>query len=153
MTTNTKKTHRPLDRIMHYVERHGPDDCWPWQGARNGNGVPVAWVDGHVVSARAALWRITNGPSDRHIIMRCGNRRCMNPAHMQPAPPPHPKGQAMLPALTPQEARQLREEAAKGVSIARLGRRYGVSAFTAWRIVHGLRYRSAGGPIRPARGG
>lgn len=66
----------------------GPDGCWPYLGFRkwDGYGWIQRYIDGkpkNMTSHRFA-WILTNGiPDDgMHILHRCDNPPCCNPAHL-----------------------------------------------------------------------
>lgn len=62
----------------------GPDACWPWTGAVNGDGYGMVRRRGWPGSAhRAASW-LTAGdlPNDVCVLHRCDNPPCCNPAHL-----------------------------------------------------------------------
>lgn len=74
------------------VDHGDPDPCWIWTSSRNVNGYPLLAVfkaDGSrtSVGARRAVWTAAvrkTLPTDRFLSMRCGDRACLNPAHMVP---------------------------------------------------------------------
>jgi hypothetical protein len=74
------------------VDHGDPDPCRIWTGSRNVNGYPLLSVlkpDGGrtSVGARRTVWQADGRkplPLDRFLSMRCGERACLNPAHMVP---------------------------------------------------------------------
>jgi hypothetical protein len=82
MTLDPKTT----ERFYAKVDRRGPDDCWPWQGAtHNKNGYGSFRFDGRArVASRYALMiklgrRLLPGEKALH---ECDNPPCSNPAHL-----------------------------------------------------------------------
>ena len=87
----------PEERLQHYMDRRGDDDCWLWQGSidkRRGYGVIA--VDGKSKRAHRFAYELEYGPiPDDHDIdhhchdpeicsggIACPHRRCCNPRHM-----------------------------------------------------------------------
>jgi hypothetical protein len=67
------------DRFWAAVEKSG--DCWLWVGRRSG----TYTVGGHHRRCQRAAWVFAHGgddPRDKVIRARCGNDRCVNPAHL-----------------------------------------------------------------------
>lgn len=78
---------RPVaDRFWEKVERKGPDECWPWTGARVPDGYGRFTVRvGKVVTASRYAYELTHGEIGSPEIMvrhRCDNPPCCNPAHL-----------------------------------------------------------------------
>ena len=72
------------ERFWAKVEKHGPDECWPWRGAitsQHGYG-NTAW-EGHHLGAHKVAWILTNGyvPEGKCVLHKCDNRVCCNPGH------------------------------------------------------------------------
>lgn len=67
------------------------DHCWEWTAATDGGGYGayfVRKVDGRTVLARAHRWAYEElvGPIPDGLVLDhlCRNRRCVNPAHLEP---------------------------------------------------------------------
>jgi len=83
-----KRVRGPLaDRLWSRVDRRGPDECWPWQGATNKKGYGALWngVDKNV-GAHVAAYELTFGPipDGMDACHTCDNPSCCNPAHIFP---------------------------------------------------------------------
>jgi hypothetical protein len=65
------------------------DECWPWPGARNHLGYGVVRIAGRMTGAHRAAWVADAGrdiPATYTIDHLCGQRSCVNPAHLEPVP-------------------------------------------------------------------
>lgn len=85
-----RRTLRPLaDRLWSRVDIGTPNDCWEWQGYRNGSKRGYGQIglgrkaDGLVETHRAA-WLVTRGhiPPGLVVRHRCDNPPCCNPLHL-----------------------------------------------------------------------
>lgn len=73
-------------RFWAKVERRGPDDCWLWTaGLNNGYGTIYGGrrspLRAHRVAYELLVGPIPDGLTLDHL---CRNRRCVNPAHLEP---------------------------------------------------------------------
>jgi hypothetical protein len=73
------------------IRRAGPDDCWLFMGQCDRNGYGRFKLNMRQVFAHRVAWIVTNGPIpiDRwgrplHMLHRCDNPPCCNPAHLFP---------------------------------------------------------------------
>lgn len=75
------------DRFWAMVDRRGADDCWEWTGFRLPSGYGVFRIEpgaGGTAPASRASWTINKGPipDSLHVLHRCDNPPCVNPAHL-----------------------------------------------------------------------
>lgn len=72
-----------------WVDKRGPDECWPWLRSRTpagyGRCVPP---NGEQTTAQRVAWTLATGqpfpPKDVQICHSCDNPPCCNPAHLWP---------------------------------------------------------------------
>lgn len=65
------------------------DGCWLWTGAKTSAGYGNFWIFknyhlAHRVSYRLLVGEIPEGLTLDHLKDVCGNRHCVNPAHLEP---------------------------------------------------------------------
>lgn len=74
-----------IDRFWGKVTKAGPDECWMWQGACNGNGYGSFRVPGRmtVTASRYAYFIATKKWPGRYLVCHaCDTPLCVNPAHL-----------------------------------------------------------------------
>lgn len=72
-------------RIAAKVDRSaGPDGCHPWRGSFGSLGTPQITSGKKTVTVRRYLYLLAHKslPVKRLVVMTCGNRQCLNVAHM-----------------------------------------------------------------------
>lgn len=146
-------------------------ECWEWQGAVHSRSVsPFMKWRGQVLNVRRAL-AIDEGRSvsGRCVTMCCGNRLCVNPAHLQllfrsalssrtaktlnyQSPARVARISASLRAsgrlkLTPEAAADIRRQHADGVPGPEIAAQYGVNKATVASIVRGATWRDYSSPF------
>lgn len=61
----------------------GENGCWEWQGRRDEKGYGRTSIGGRKNrGAHRVAWELTYGPTDLHVLHRCDNPPCCNPAHL-----------------------------------------------------------------------
>lgn len=78
-------THAPPEvKFWRYVEKRGPDECWPWVGARQRTGYGHLGVGAHKkVMAHRLSHYIATGEEPPVVMHTCDNPWCVNPAHLR----------------------------------------------------------------------
>lgn len=138
------------ERFWEKVDKRGPDQCWPWRGARlTDSGHGQLW-DGERVRPATQISLELSGVrmNGRWALHKCNNPPCVNPAHLYPGthadnikdaveagafkgPRPNRSGEknplAVLTAEQVREARDLYVPFDKECGCRALARRFGVS--------------------------
>lgn len=150
------------DRFWRKVDRRGDDECWPWLGSykRNKRGEKShgqfgIYRDGKTVAtprASRVAYRLTHGdPGELHVLHKCNNPGCCNPAHLYAGtnydnvqdaiaagtktdPPNNGK-------LNEEKARVIRQLDKEGYSRGFIAEGFGVSYMTVWAVCTGRTYR------------
>jgi len=147
------------ERFWAKVDKRGPDECWPWTGARSHRGYGIFGSNGRNRNAQRTAWELTRGPippgEGAHgtcVCHACDNRACCNPSHLflgshrDNMLDASRKGRVAKARgtrngnakLTPAIVAEMRARANSGVSYAALGRDYGVTRGIARKAVLGL---------------
>jgi hypothetical protein len=85
----------PEIRFWRFVDRRGPDECWPWLGSLNGHGryglfsiEPGRKVPAHRYVYELLIGSIPKGYQIDHVKARgCKINHCVNPAHLEAVTP------------------------------------------------------------------
>jgi hypothetical protein len=77
-------TEERIHRFWLRVDVRGPDDCWIWKRGRTAAGYGQFGIAQRKGYAHRFSWIIANGPipAGMHILHRCDNPPCVNPAHL-----------------------------------------------------------------------
>jgi hypothetical protein len=75
-----------LARFERYVDRRGPDECWPWMGPRSRKGYGLFQVNKQRLKA-THVSLLASGEERRDgkpfALHSCDNPPCVNPAHLR----------------------------------------------------------------------
>lgn len=73
-----------VERFWRRVGRGGDDACWPWDHPHAIHGYGEVQFNGRPARAHVVAWTLTNGavPDGCHVLHRCDNPPCCNPAHL-----------------------------------------------------------------------
>jgi hypothetical protein len=76
----------PIERFWQYVDRRGPDECWPWVGYKS-HGYGILEIKNRPHRAHRFSWELHNGPIPDGLFVchNCpggDNAACVNPAHL-----------------------------------------------------------------------
>ena len=158
-----------LARFWSKVDQRGPDDCWPWTGARSakGYGRIGVTIDGRkagIIASRFSFL-IYYGPLPPGMMAchTCDNPPCVNPAHLfagtaqtnaqdmvakgrfRPAAPGRRNPRPYAPAgkLSFADARLIRELHAEGQTQYMLAVQFGVSQPSISKVIRGETWRES----------
>lgn len=87
----------PLERFWKYVDKRGPNECWPWTGSLSAKGYGNICVNGTTASTHRFSYESLRGPipdgmqidhtchqpKDCQLAVNCPHRRCCNPSHLK----------------------------------------------------------------------
>lgn len=78
------------NRLARMIDRRGPEECWPWLGAKSGFGYGRFKIDGRLFSPHRLIYADAHGPienvQEHHgsvVMHTCDNPACCNPAHLR----------------------------------------------------------------------
>lgn len=141
---------------QHIVRKINPKnktDCWFWTGAFNSSDQPVTRLNGKLCYVHRVLWdhyhhiekRTHNDPT-RLITRTCGDKRCVNPYHMQVISAQEHmdykcRNQGVKQQFTDTEVSRIRLEYRRGLTQVELADMYGVSQQTIHCIVAKKTYK------------
>ena len=155
---------RPVaERFWEKVDKDGPvvrselGPCWMWQATRHRRGYGHFKKDGRTRMSHQVAWEETTGgiPAGLHVLHRCDNPPCVNPAHLFLGTPldnardraSKGRGANLTGELGPRA--KLRAEDAvvmryakslAGVTSRSLCKAYGVGITTVYDTLHGKRW-------------
>ena len=144
------------ERLYRHITVMGPDECWPWVGAKNSSGYGVIkFSNGRAhrtsTTAHRVAWEIENNASAPRwmvVMHTCDNPTCCNPRHLQLGTPKEnsedmlAKGReshsrSFAPRcrkLTDDAVRDIRRMTDNGVRPWYVGAKYGISESHVWAI-------------------
>lgn len=144
------------------VERHGPDDCWPWTGYINEDGYGEFFYENRMIGAHELAVTFTTG--ERRLpgfdtCHSCGNPPCCNPSHLRfdtrqsnvadmirMGRQPRPNQR-----FTDEQIRVIRLRREAGAPQSLLAEQYECSPSYISQLVNGIARADAGGPIATSR--
>lgn len=156
------------ERFWAKVDKRGPEECWPWTGARKRSGhgeFHISRQVGRVPAARFSRELATGEvcPPGLSTCHHCDNPPCVNPAHVyfgtqeQNAADMLERSRAPLGSdrpgarLTEAAVVEMRERFAAGEYMKDLAQEFETSTGIVSRIVNGLLWKHAGGPLTTGR--
>lgn len=106
--------------------------CWEWCGELSSNGYGRVWLAGKRVAAHRAYYEQEIGPIPAGLQMDhlCRNKRCVNPAHLEPVTNRENQRRARAFNRNRLTERKVASIRSSDATDAELARRYGVSANT-----------------------
>ncbi len=76
-----------LSRFWSKVDKRGPDECWPWLGAKSkpNNGAPSGYGTFRSNRAHRVSYTLIKGEIPQGLVLDhlCRNPECVNPAHLE----------------------------------------------------------------------
>jgi len=75
---------KTVDRFWAKVDRRGPDECWPWMGAKWQSGYGIVRIEERRFRVHRVAYALAKGliPDGLHVLHLCDNPPCCNPAHL-----------------------------------------------------------------------
>lgn len=76
------------ERFWSKVDKQGPNDCWPWLGAKHPTGYGKLWLKLPDLVCKPAhhaslILDGTNVPKGAVVMHTCDNPSCVNPSHLK----------------------------------------------------------------------
>jgi len=139
-----------MDRFLEKVEPEPMSGCWLWLGARQPFGYGVLNISrrGRVETAHRLAWGLFRGtiPDAMHVLHRCDNPPCCNPAHLFLGGPRDNRADMVAKGrdrgrgkkkLTPEMVGAIRARAAAGgVTQTQLSEEYGITRRHVYGVIH-----------------
>lgn len=148
-------------RFWDYVDIRGIDECWSWKRSIGADGYGK-FCDQYK-TFHASRWAYLNFwgavPCGQHVCHTCDNRACVNPNHLFAASQKENIQDAVRKgrmahgesngntSLKASDVVDIRQRYFDGETQSAIAKEYGMTRGGVWRLVHGLNWTSAGGPI------
>lgn len=141
------------ERFWSKVNKSG--DCWLWTGSRFPKGYGQAFVDRYPMGAHRVSWILTFGeiPTGQQVLHHCDNPPCVRPDHLFLGT--HKDNmrdrntkkrmaygnRSGMSKVTEDEVREILRLYASGMTQAELRRRYGLTDYPMYCIVHRINWK------------
>ncbi len=136
-------------RFWSFVDRRGPDECWPWKGRCSPSGYALFIVSHREQRASRVVYKISTGRDLGELLAchRCDNPACVNPAHIFPGTPTDNsqdavrKGRQVRGVLSGKavldeaEVREIRRQVSSGEIQRVVAERFGIAQTTVSAII------------------
>jgi len=133
-----------------------PNGCWEWQAATMGKGYGFMKIPGtrNQISAHRLSYLLHYGtlPDDMNVCHTCDNPKCVKPSHLflgtqkdnqqdMKSKDRHLYGSRnTVSKLTDEKARQIHKLSNQGLSQGKIGKIFGITQGTVWKILKGQRW-------------
>ncbi len=79
-----KLTAQQKQRLWAKIDKHGPNECWPWLGSCGHKGRGQFIIGGQNFRPHRVVFAIRHGdPGPYPVTQTCGTRACCNPKHLK----------------------------------------------------------------------
>ncbi len=76
-------TQNQIARFNEKITRGTPDECWNWTASGLKTGYGRVRINDRAFLSHRVAWALVYGdPGDFHVLHRCDNPKCCNPAHL-----------------------------------------------------------------------
>lgn len=111
--------------------------CWTFAGRTDRDGYGIVKHGGKARAAHRVAYETHVGPIPAGLVIDhvCGNRACVNPAHLEAVTVAENARRGAQAKLDPERVREIRRLADHGATIHEMSRLYGVSRLTIRNVV------------------
>ena len=144
---------KTVNRFLEKVIRGDPDQCWSWSGYVDNRGYGSFSFNCSRTAAHRFAFFVEHGYLPKHVLHRCNNKTCTNPAHLAP-------GDARLNVvhaihdglvrkrkLCADDVIEIRALKAAGAATKAIASRFGVHKTLIGKIIAGTRWWHVGTDI------
>lgn len=145
-----------IARFWKYVDKRGPDECWPWMGSRQERrgGYGQLRFGATILRANRIAFFLARGYWPKNALHTCDFPPCCNEAHIYDGTiannvsdmrergrgfdiPPMPGESCPAAKLTRSQAETIfARYSAGGITMLALAQEHGVTKAAVWRLVH-----------------